>query len=412
MKGKHVVMLSSGQPSLNPRLVKEADALSDAGYQVTVIYAYWNNWGTLHDERLLTAKNWKAIRAGGDPQQKPLTYFVSRLIHKTCKFIQQKSGNFTRFTDLAVARSSYYLIKEAKKTKADLYIGHNLGALPAVIAAAKKHNAKCGFDTEDFHRNEVSDDTGSFNYKIAKYLEDKYLPLVDYITASSPLIAEKYSELYNRKVTPVLNVFPKTIIPIIINNNDSPLKLFWFSQTIGPNRGLETLIEAVGLLQTPIEMHLLGQPVDGYKLQLSQLAEMGRITNLKIFFYEPVEADKVFQFASKFDIGIASETNVCLNREISLTNKIFTYIQSGLAVAASNTLAQNELLQQYPQTGKIYTDARELSAILKRYDADRKLLFETKNEAFKIGQTQLNWEKEHEKILHVIETTLAHLPKK
>jgi len=48
-------------------LVKEADALTNAGYQVTVLYAYWNDWGTLYDEELLAGKNWKAIRASGAP---------------------------------------------------------------------------------------------------------------------------------------------------------------------------------------------------------------------------------------------------------------------------------------------------------------------------------------------------------
>ncbi|MEO6850572.1 MAG: hypothetical protein ABI203_06320, partial [Mucilaginibacter sp.] len=71
---KKILLVSSGQPSLNPRLVKEADSLADAGYNVTVLYAYWNDWGTKFDTDLIASKQWKAICAGGSPGQKKFIY--------------------------------------------------------------------------------------------------------------------------------------------------------------------------------------------------------------------------------------------------------------------------------------------------------------------------------------------------
>ena len=83
MPGKQIVLITSGQPSLNPRLVKEADTLSAAGFDVTVLYAYWNEWGTRYDKELLAQKKWKAICIGGDPlASKVSTWFLSRLIFK------------------------------------------------------------------------------------------------------------------------------------------------------------------------------------------------------------------------------------------------------------------------------------------------------------------------------------------
>jgi hypothetical protein len=203
-----VLLITSGQPSINPRLVKEADTLSDAGYDVTVLYAYWNNWATKFDTQLLKNKKWKAIRAGGDPDQQKTIYFFSRLIHKISRSIIQKIGSVNTLSQIAVSRGSYFLTREAKKHKADLYIGHNLGALAAVIKAAEKHHAKSGFDAEDFHRQEVSDDKDSLHYKNVKYLEDKYLSKADYVTAASPQIADAYKRLYpGIKPVPILNVF-------------------------------------------------------------------------------------------------------------------------------------------------------------------------------------------------------------
>ncbi|MDP9077367.1 MAG: hypothetical protein M3O71_08100 [Bacteroidota bacterium] len=402
------MLVSSGQPSLNPRLVKEADALSDAGYTVTVLYAYWNDWGTELDKKLLPSKKWKAQCVGGDPEQKSSLYFISRLINKLSQSVAKKKSK-TFFTEFAISRSSFFLIREAKKHNADLYIAHNLGALPAVVKAAKHAKAKCGFDAEDFHRQEVNDDTNSFHYKLCKLIEDKYLPQADYITGSSPLIARQYELLYNRLVPVLSNVFPKVIpSPVVNNNKDKPLKLFWFSQTIGPSRGLELIIDAIGSTKIAMELHLLGKPVDGYKGQLIQLAATAGINASMFYFYDPVPGEEIFKLAPKFDIGIASETGFCLNNKSALSNKLFTYLGCGLAVIASNTPAQSGLLNEYPQAGKIYNDAAELTAILTQYHQNRELLFKTKNDALTVGQTELNWEIEGAKFLKIVADTLAN----
>ena len=60
-------------------------------------------------------------------------------------------------------------------------------------------------------------------------------------------------------------------------------------------------------------------------------------------------------------------------------------------------------MDQYPQTGKTYNNAAELADILNLYNANRELLYQAKKEAFKVGQTELNWEIESEKFLKVIE---------
>lgn len=388
-------------------MVKEADSLGNAGFEVTVLYAYWNHWGTLHDQQLFASKKWSAIRLGGDPDQKRITWFLSRLIHKISGFILQKTGNYKYLADLAIARSSYLLINGAKKYKADLYIAHNLGALPAAAKTAGFYKKPFSFDAEDFHRQEVNDDINSFHFKICRYLEDRYLPSANYFTASSPLIAGRYAALYKRTITTLLNVFPKTPALLTVHNEDKPLKLFWFSQTIGPNRGLEMIIQAMSLTKTIFELHLLGHPPDGYQRNLIDLMQTAGIDEKNILFYEPLNAGEIFNFASQFDIGIASETGFCLNNNIALSNKIFTYIQSGLAVAASNTPAQRGLLDLYPQIGKIYSNAAELSAILNWYHENRELLYKTKNEAFKIGQSKLNWENESQKFLNLVENVLT-----
>jgi glycosyltransferase involved in cell wall biosynthesis len=79
-------------------------------------------------------------------------------------------------------------------------------------------------------------------------------------------------------------VFPKQSIKVNIEAL-SPLKLFWFSQSIGFERGLEDVIEAIGLLKNQkIELHLLGSFTAALKSAFEKFAdEKGADKNVTIF---------------------------------------------------------------------------------------------------------------------------------
>ena len=389
-------------------MVKEADALAAAGYQVTVLYAYWNEWGTRYDEQILPLKQWIAIRVAGDPQKQKLTYFMSRLIHKIAVLAINKL-KIKLFADVAIARGSFFLSREAKKHKADIYIGHNLGALPATVKAAKANKKPCGFDAEDFHRFEGSDDITNNDVILKTYIEDKYILQLSYLSASSPLITEAYHRYYPEKqpVT-VLNVFPlnKTIRLPLANERDD-LKLFWFSQTIGANRGIEDIVNALQLLKgRKIELHLLGyintEDKTGFINQLGA-------DNINLFFHDPLSPDELVNFASQFDIGLATETGTPYNRDICLTNKIFTYMQAGLAIIASDTAAQVKLLNTYPAAGKIYPkrNSDAIASLISGYDNDRESLYNARISSLLIGRDELNWEKESPKLLNSIKSVIS-----
>lgn len=49
-------------------------------------------------------------------------------------------------------------VKAAAKIPADLYIGHTISGLAIAAAAAQEGKALLGFDAEDWHREEQSED--------------------------------------------------------------------------------------------------------------------------------------------------------------------------------------------------------------------------------------------------------------
>lgn len=389
-RGKTVCLITTGHIASDPRLVKEGIALSKAGFKVHIVFTQYVSYLVEHDRRILNDNpewTYQTLNWTGDSLQSKINRLSSKLI-----------SLFSAKKELALNRNLFWQQKKATNYKADLYIAHNLGALPVVVSASKKNNTKCGFDAEDFHRHEVSDDVNDVNVKLKTAIENRYIPQADYITASSPQIADKYASLFDRRITTVLNVFPKINSYNKITNDNATLKLFWFSQTIGTNRGIETAIEGIRISGIKAELHLLGYLGDDYMQHLHNLTtDLNHLCT--IYFHAPVYADELFGIAAQFDIGLATEPYQPLNRNICLTNKLFTYIQCGLAVIASNTIAQKAFLSHYSDAGKLYSNADEFAYILTEYNTNRKLLHTTKQNNFKLGQTTLNWENESKKFI-------------
>lgn len=409
---KSIILITSGQPSLNPRLVKEADALIEAGYKVTVIYQYWNHWATQLDDKLLPQKQWKTIRVGGDPIKENIKYWKSRIVLKLArKLIKHFSFNHN-LAELAIGRCTFDLVKKAKSIPADLYIAHNLAALPAAVIASKHNRAACGFDAEDLHRYEMSDDDNNHDVRLKKHLEEKYFPLVNYLTTSSPEITNSYQSIFPALVfDTILNVFPKDKVKLAPGGSASEaLTLFWFSQNVGLSRGIQDVIAALKKLENEnIEFHVLGSLNDVVKAELARfIKKLDFINPPKIKFHEPIESTALISFASKFDIGLATEPGFSINNEIALSNKIFTYLHAGLAIIASDTMAQKRFITDYPTVGSVYEkkNPESLALCIKKYIDHKELLADHQAQSLSWANETLNWEVEKEKFLNLICKTI------
>ena len=410
MYKKHIVLITSGQPATNPRLVREADCLTANGFHVTVLYCYWNKWATLADAAMMHGQNWNKVRVGGDPDESPARYFASRLFQKLVMNLSKVFFN-NRLQVYALSRATFPLVQAAKRVFADLYIAHNLAALPAAVEAAKQHKTAAGFDAEDYHRGETKSGANSLTFQLKVATEDQYIPQLDYFTTSSASIAELYRSHYQYRPMVLRNVLPLEPVPFEKELPRLPktLKLFWFSQTIGPDRGIETIIESLKYLSTPrYELHLLGEPRPGYLKRLIKLASAHGIPATKLHFHPPVPPKKLFRYCCKFDIGLASEPAHTTNNDAALSNKLFTYIQAGLAVLVSDTSAQKAFYDQYPQIGKCYQKdcAVNLGEAIQYYiDNDQELQY-TKRTNLLLGQHALNWEQESQQFISKIKQTV------
>ncbi len=408
---RRVVLITTGQPSTDPRLIKEADCLFKNGFEVIVLYQYWTHWAEQTDRELAKDIRFKIQMIGGSPQAKRATYLRTRIFQRLAKGLTRIKLFSSGIAERAACRSYELLLKAAKGYRADLYIAHNLGALGIAVHAAKANKSLCGFDAEDFHRYEEGNDSRSSTSRLKIYLEEKYFLQLDYITTASALITQTYAEIFpTLKFSTILNVFPKKEAVINNRQGDRPLKMVWFSQTVGLNRGLDDVINALGVVRdSHAQLHILGDLPAPVKRDLEELAGKNHL-NGQLFFYRPIPAEDIHQFLQKFDVGLALEPGFSINNSLALSNKIFNYMQAGLSVILSDTAAQQSFYEQNPDIGFCYPRKNfcELGEIIKKLDADRELLNYQKKKSLQAFNERYNWEEEQLVFLNCINKVLEN----
>ena len=404
---QHIVIVCIGQPSTNPRTVKEAAALQEAGYQVTVVYDYSVDWASATDKKILEAQPAvKWLDASASVRKTGVTKLVNKILYKGYQF---GASVFPRSRFMQERSQAMYfnaIRKIAAAQKADLYIGHVLGALPVVAFAARKNKTRYAFDIEDYHRGQVL--PASSGYRRAVLLEDAYINDAVYCSCASPLIAEAYRKHYpEQQFLTINNAFPvKHIQPAPQKqDSDTGLKLFWFSQTVGHHRGLEPLIEAIGSTGNKnITMTLLGACSEDMKAYFKQYAERNGMREETLLFLEPVPLDEIFTIAAQHDIGLALENETTENRQICLTNKCYVYLLAGLAIIASDTPAQKLFLSEINNVGDCFpqNDVKALTAVINKLAGDKEAVLQKKKDALDLAAQIFNWEHEKRILLDAV----------
>jgi glycosyltransferase involved in cell wall biosynthesis len=411
MKRSRICLVSPGHVASNPRLVKEADALCAAGYQVRVVAGDSMAAVRPLDDTILATAPWAWVRVGLGSK---VTYLSRRFRQELAQRIAQKGW----IPNLAIAMwahnpMSMSLATAAAAEPADLYIAHCLAALPAAAIAAQKHNARLGFDAEDYHTGELADTPkNQVEMSIRDRIERTLLPNCQHLTAASPMIAQAYAKRYGVIMEPILNVFPLSEAPASSAPQPSGRigtepSLYWFSQTIGGGRGLEAIVQAMGQMQTRVRFHLRGMPASGYQDKLMQLAKSVGVDD-RVHFLLSESPTEMCRLAALHDFGLSIEPGRDINNSICLGNKIFTYLLAGLPVVLSKTPAQVALAQQLGKAAilvDIYSPS-DIATTLDTLIADPIRLVQARRVAWKLGQEQFNWDVEQQKFLRSVESVL------
>ena len=402
---KRVCLITPGHLCNCPRLIKEAMALDQSGYQVHIIATAYLPFLADHDDIIKNSHpNWNIYMKHWE--RGSLSGLFKRYQHAFLRIADRIFSNSFLYVSL-LNRNYHWQLKKAISINADLYIAHSAGSIAVAAVAASANKAKFGFDAEDYHTGE---DLSPETLKWVDFAQKKHLAAASYITAASPLIATAYeSHVPVHQVKTVLNVFPINKIPFIPRAANRPLRLFWFSQTIGKGRGLEWVFEALqGKKASEIEFHILGNLRPEESHYFSQLISKNCLPEGMVRFYEALPEGDLLRLAGQFDIGLSLETGIPLNRDLCLSNKLFVYLYAGLGIIATDTRAQLDFFkgqaegtvwlplarpEQLSQLLSSLIDSPQKVAIMRRYNDE-------------LAKKRYHWEKEQLKFLSIVKPCL------
>lgn len=413
MSKSTICIITQLHPSMNPRLVKDADALTDAGYKVAVIAPDFSAWGREAD-REFEDRAWKIVER---PRFGPLAPPATRLVELARRAIAGIAVKQLRIECPALVRAAWHpvapaLVAAAKNQKAALYLAHLVSALPAAAIAAEHHDARYAFDAEDFHPGDLPNAPEyAAENRMVRHIEGRYLPGCAYVTAASPGIADAYAKEYGipRPIV-VLNAFPRSRAP----DNWSPAgaavpspSVYWFSQTIGPGRGVECAVKAIARSQARPHLYLRGAMAAGFARTLEMLAASVGVTD-RIHILAPASPQDMEKLAAIYDMGLSGEAGHTANNRIALGNKLFSYLLAGIPILMSSSPAHEAFATELGEAAQLFPidDAAALARVMDEWLLDPQVLARARQRAWMLGQQRFNWDLEAANMVRAVERVI------
>ncbi len=350
-----IVIQIGGHLCTAPRPQKEAAALSEAGHDVLVIGVWFHDSLVNRDKRLLRDVAYKfkpAVDPGGGSIGSCLAAVRSKIGSRRARSRFIRKGVFSpRLLGMAAPE----LMGAVRKNDFDLLIVHSEAGL-WIGNELLKRGQRVGVDFEDWFSRDLPKSSRSGRpVKKLEEFESTLAQRCTYRLATSRAMADSIAAAYR--------VDPPETVPNSFDfaerfDLDGERKdrtdlnrpsLHWFSQTIGPGRGIEVLMEALGRTTRDVQVHLRGDLPDRYSEWLHKLIPVSR--REQVFVHSQVANTELLSRIAEHDIGLAIETNQIENRDVTTTNKVYQYLLGGLAVIATDTRGQREVFESNPDAG-------------------------------------------------------------
>jgi glycosyltransferase involved in cell wall biosynthesis len=409
---QRILIVSAIQLSTNPRVVKEADTLAGAGYEVEVLGALVEPALAERDRRLFEGKPWKytcVFDASSPRRADRLRTFAARGRMRFWREIYARLGiSNPRQLGLSVPETLDYCTDHP----ADLYIVHNPENL-WVGAELLQRGSRVAADVEDWYSEDLlPEDRRGYPVEDLRRWEGVVLRGAAYATTTSRVLSHALASAFDCKPPAVVyNTFPwqerAAIDGEVRDRVDRGLRsLCWFSQVVGPGRGLETLMDSLSHVKIPSEIHLRGHLRHDYRSSL--VARAPEVWRERIYFHAQVPHAELISRIAEHDVGLALEIPFCRNRALTITNKVPSYLLAGLAVVASDTEGQREVAAL--ADGAVMTYAAgsptDLASALNRLLANDEHLRAARASALASAETRFCWERSAPVLLEQVRLAL------
>lgn len=396
----------------NPRVVKEATALREAGHEVVVLGPAWDDALSELDAALVRDGGFEhrvvvdlRPRAGG---QRHRHRIVRRL---GTEAVVRLGAQQPEALGYGVRRT----LAAALRTEADLTIGHQEVGLWVVDRLARR-GRRIGADIEDWYsRDLLEEDRARLPLGLLAQLERRVLR-APHVTTTSSALAVGLAEAYDAPLPAVLyNAFPwadRDALDGLRKDREDETRpsLHWVSQTIGPGRGLDVLSEALRQVAEPVDVHLRGNASPETRRWLDELFPSE--APHRLYVHDLVPPEELLSRIAEHDVGLALEAVDPPSRALTVTNKILHYLLGGLAVVATDTPGQREVAQAAPEAVHLCRagEASSLASAIRHAVEDGERLRRAKAAALAAARERFCWEAQVPTLLRSVEAALSPGP--
>jgi glycosyltransferase involved in cell wall biosynthesis len=403
-------ILIAGHLCNAPRARKEAQALSEAGHRVTV-------QGVCGDETLAKRDASLVARAAFTLETVADLRGAVGLGHRVRHRLGRELWRCLRWArPAALGYAVGCHLRAARRARPDLTIAHSEGAL-WVVQRLAAGGLRVGVDFEDWFSEDLPfPDRWGRPVPALQRLERFALQKARYRLAASRAMALELGRFAGvEPPVPIYNAFAWSdrsapAPPAVDKRHPKRPSIHWFSQTIGPARGLETLFAALPHLRHDAEVHLRGQLATPQAAWLH--AQVPEAWRQRVFVHPTVHPSELLARIGSHDIGLSLESPTIRSRDLTVTNKLLHYLLAGLAVVATATRGQREIAELAGGAVALVppADPPALAAALDRWLAFPDHLRTARRVALKATESTLSWERQRERLLDEAALALATDP--
>lgn len=231
----------------------------------------------------------------------------------------------------------------------DVMHAHNPVALPAAYEAmvrlkAKGKDVKLSYDVREDFAGLPDKEIGSRNaFNAVLEMEKRFMPFADYVWTVTESHAQLLKDKYELPVLPDtfvnMSVFQPmegdhTVRDAAGLSEDTPLLVY--AGIMSWARGMETLIEAMGMVDKDVHLAIVSVPnPHPMKPKLEELAEEYGVLD-RIHFVDPVSQAHLSYYLSGADIAVHPLPGGSPNHDRTLPNKLFEYMHAELPLVSSD----------------------------------------------------------------------------
>lgn len=380
------------------RVLKEAQTLSSAGYNV-IVHAL-HTPGITQQVQALDSNIcvWRVHRSpfwwARKSKSANKATLYSEAVPKSSPLGYMKFG----LRILARLWTHFCLAMNMVKAKPDIVHAHDVNTLVTGWVVSKVAGARLIYDA---HEISTSREGYAGLRKVVGMIEQILMPRVDGAITTTDARAKFFARAYRIPRPIVLQNRPRQQ-PVLQSNRireelglDKPWPIVLYQGGIQQGRGLERLARLAQDVPDTYFIFIGGGRLDG---PLRAIVQEAGVSD-RVRFIPTVSLVDLPAFTASADIGVQPIENTCLNHFTTDSNKLFEYVQAGLPVIASDLPEIRRVVREH-DLGLLVRpgDSAALVEAIKQLAGNKSLRFDYAERARK-ASSRLSWESQEHELL-------------